>query len=51
MQSLNWFVIMILGVWLIAAITCFGLGSPEPIGDACFFSVIAGLGYVLVKHG
>jgi len=45
---MNPFVILTLGVWLIACIACFATKNSDPICVAFLFTVIAGIGYFLL---
>lgn len=47
MEQVNWFAVMILGVWLAAGLACIGTQDSDPITLALVFSVIAGLGYFI----
>lgn len=46
-----WFALMIAVVWITAAVTtCVTGESDDPFGTALLFSVMAGIGYFLLKE-
>ena len=49
MKNINWFAVMIICIWLVAMTACRWTKNSDPIGAAAFTTIVAGIGYFLLK--